>query len=85
MSSIAASMRSINDVISQAFEAKDSLLAQRAALSGVTGSMSRLAANAPGFGRLVDGIQKKKFRETLIVYLFVAFLMCVTIWWLFGG
>jgi hypothetical protein len=82
-SSIAASMKSINDVISQAFEAKDSLLGQRATLMGVTGSMSNLAANTPSFGRLVDGIQKKKFRESLTVALFVAFLLCITIWWLF--
>lgn len=81
--SIAASMRSINEVISQAWEAKSSLTSQRASLTNATGGLSSIGGSMPGIGRLIDGIQKKKFRESLIVALIVAVLLCFTVWWIF--
>jgi Golgi SNAP receptor complex protein 1 len=81
--SIAASMRSINDVISQAFEAKNTLLNQRSTLTGTTGGLSTLAANVPSFNKLIEGIQKKKSRESTIVAVVIGALFCFTIWWMF--
>jgi len=82
-SSIAASMRSINDVISQAFDAKNSLLGQRNSLGGANSGLSSIAANVPSFNRLIEGISRKKLKETIIVAVFCGVLLCFTIWWLF--
>ena len=38
-------------------------------------------ANVPGFGRLIDGIQRKKFRESLVIAVVVAILICFAIWY----
>lgn len=38
------------------------------------------AANVPGFGRLIDGIQRKKSRETMVIAVVVGILLCITIW-----
>lgn len=81
--SIAASMKSINEVISQAFETKSSLNSQRNMLGRATSGLTNISSNVPGIGQLIDGIQKKKFRETIIVTLVVASLLCFTIWWIF--
>ena len=40
-------------------------------------------ANVPSFQRLIDGVQRKKTRETMIVATFIGILLCFTIWWLF--
>jgi len=82
-SSIAASMKSINDVISQAFETKNTLNSQRATLTGSGNSASNLSTSMPTFNRLIDGIQKKKARESAIIAAVIGGLICVTIWWLF--
>lgn len=79
--SIAASMRSINEVLSQAFETKNSLLSQRSSLSNASGGLGNITNSVPGIGRLIDGIQKKKYRETLIIGGVVAVLICFTIWY----
>ena len=81
--SIAASMRSINEVLSQAFETKGSLLSQRNSLSNASGGLGNITNSVPGIGRLIEGIQKKKYRETLIIGGVVAGLICFTIWWMF--
>lgn len=100
--SIAASMRSINEVLrypssqrivffvhfthnrislcSQAFETKGSLLSQRNSLSNASGGLGNITNSVPGIGRLIEGIQKKKYRETLIIGGVVAGLICFTIW-----
>lgn len=108
--SIAASMRSINDVIrwicftnlwnqvsiklnaiiflitfhnfSQAFETRNTLGSQRSSLTGANSGLAGIASNIPSFGRLIDGIQRKKYKESLAVALFVAVLICFTLWWL---
>lgn len=41
------------------------------------------AANVPSLGRLIDGIQRKKYRESLVVAFIVAILLCFTIWYVF--
>jgi hypothetical protein len=43
-------------------------------------SVSISAANVPGFGRLIEGIQRKKSRETMIISVVVGILVCITIW-----
>jgi len=78
--SIAASMKSINEVISQAFETKNSLVAQKGTLGNATSGLGGLSSNVPGIGKLIDGISKKKYRETIIVGLAVSVLICFTIW-----
>lgn len=80
--SIAASMKSINDVISQAFETRNTLGSQRSSLSGANSGLAGIASNIPSFGRLIDGIQRKKYKESLVVAMFVAVLICFTLWWL---
>lgn len=80
---IAASMKSINDVISQAFETKSNLVGQRNSLLGSSSGLANLTANVPSFGRLIDGIQRKKSRESMIIAMVVAVLVCITIWWVF--
>eukprot|EP01041_Mallomonas_annulata_P004096 gene4096-8144_t len=80
---IAASMKSINDVISQAFHTRDTLNSQRSTLTGSAGGLTGLAANIPTFNRLIDGVQRKKYRESLVVALFVGCILCFSIWWMF--
>jgi len=82
-SSIAASMKSINDVISQAFETKAALTNQRNTLSGAAGGLSGLTANIPTFNRLIEGINKKKSRDQMIIALVIAIILCFSIWWFF--
>ena len=82
-SSIQASMKSINDVISQAFETKNALLGQRNTLNGSAGGLNGLAANVPTFNRLIDGIQRKKTRESVIVAVVIGLLLCFALWWVF--
>eukprot|EP01031_Cornospumella_fuschlensis_P030315 gene30315-36629_t len=81
--SIGNSMRSIHEVLSQAFETKQSLAAQRNSLQSASQGVGGLGGGLGGVGRLIDGIGKKKFRESLIVALFVAVLLCFTLWWVF--
>ena len=81
--SIAQSMRSINEVISQAFETRSSLSHQRSTLTNSAGGLSGLASNVPSFNRLIDGINKKRTRESVIVAIVIAVLLCFTIWWVF--
>jgi ammonia channel protein AmtB len=40
-------------------------------------------ANVPGFGRLIDGIQRKKSYEQIIIAVVIGVLLCFTIWWVF--
>lgn len=82
-SSVAASLKSINDVISQAFETRGTLGSQRNSLNGAVSGLSSLSANVPSIGRIIDGIQKKKSREFTIIAIVVALLLCFIIWWIF--
>lgn len=82
-SGIANSMRSVNEVIAQAFDAKGHLLGQRSMLGSTTLSLTGLARSVPGFGKLVDGLSKKKFRENAIVAAFCGVLCFFTFWWTF--
>jgi len=82
-SGIAASMKSINDVITQAFDTKSALSSQRDRLSASASGLGGLATNMPSFNRLIDGIQRKKYRESLILAIVIGVLICFTIWWMF--
>eukprot|EP00605_Chrysophyceae_sp_TOSAG23-4_P000196 GSChrysophyteH1.ASY1.ANO1.232.1 assembled CDS len=81
--SLAASMRSINEVIASAFQAKDSLSGQRSSLAGANSGIGSIANNLPSFNRLIDGISRKKLKESIIVAVFTGILLCFTIWWVF--
>lgn len=61
-SSIVQSMKSINEVIQQAFEARSSLSSQRSSLTRAGGGLGSIIANVPSFNRLIDGVQKKDER-----------------------
>ena len=37
-------------------------------------------ANVPSFARLIDGIQKKKSRESMVLSVVIGILLCITIW-----
>ena len=69
-------------VVSQAFETRNTLGSQRSSLSGANSGLAGIASNIPSFGRLIDGIQRKKYKESLVVAMFVAVLICFTLWWL---
>ena len=66
---------------SQAFETKSTLMSQRASLQGSATGITGLVANVPSFQRLIEGVQRKKTRETMLVSLFVGVLLCFTIWY----
>lgn len=82
-SGIAASMKSINDVIAQAFDTKNALSSQRSTLSNARGGLSSLAASVPGIGGLIDGIQRKKNKDNIILAIVIAILVIFTLWWVF--
>jgi hypothetical protein len=65
---------------SQAFETKNALAGQRSSLTGSSGGLSALTANVPGFGRLIDGIQRKKGRESMVIAVVIGVLLCFVIW-----
>ncbi len=82
-SGIAASMKSINNVIAQAFDTRNALSSQRSTLSNAKGGLSSLAANVPGIGGLIDSIQRKKNKDNIILALVIAILVIFTLWWVF--
>lgn len=82
-SSIAASLRSVNDIISEAWETRSSLTSQRSSLMGASGGLSGLSARVPTFNSLIDNIQRKKYRESLVIVLTVSMILCFFIWWIF--
>lgn len=79
-STIADSMRNINNLISQAFETKSALQNQCTTLGGSSGTLSNVTSNVPGFGRLIDGIQNKKGKEKLVIAFVIASLTFFLIW-----
>lgn len=79
-SSIAASLKSVNDIISEAFDTRSSLSSQRGSLTGASGSLSGLSARMPTFNSLIDGIQRKKFRESMIIGIIISLLLCFSLW-----
>ena len=80
-SSISSSMRGINDLLSNAMDAKTSLLGQRQTLSGASSSLRGLLANVPSFNKLIDGIKRKKYRDHLILSVVIAILCCFTLYY----
>lgn len=81
--SISASMKNINDVLNQAFEAKNMLASQRNTLNNSNSSLSTLTNSFPSLGRLIDSISRKKTRDSVTIAGIVAVLICFTIWWVF--
>jgi hypothetical protein len=73
-------MKSINDVISQAFESKTSLSNQRQTLSTSSGNARGLVSSFFSFNRLIDGINKRKGQEAFIIALLIGILMFFMIW-----
>lgn len=81
--SIAASLRSVNDIISEAWETRSSLSSQRSTLLGASGGLAGLSARVPTFNSLIDNIQRKKYRESLVIVVTVSTIICFFIWWIF--
>ncbi len=67
---------------SQAFETRNVLGNQRQTLTGANTGLTGLSGNLPSFSRLIDGIQRKKYRESLVVALVVGLLICFTLYWI---
>jgi len=82
-SGIASSLKGVNEVISQAYEAKDSLFSQRSSLGGAQQGLMGMVRAVPTFNRLISAVSKKKDRENLIIAAFVSVLAIFTIWWVF--
>lgn len=80
---ISSSLRGVNEVLSQAFDAKEHLLGQRGLLGSSGAALGGLARNIPGLGKLVDGISTKRLRENAIVILFCGVLTFFSLWWVF--
>jgi Golgi SNAP receptor complex protein 1 len=82
-SSIAASMASINEVIAQAFDAKNSLMGQRNTLGTSSSGINSVLAGVPSFNRMIEGVQRKKYKEKLILGGVIGSLLFFTVWWMF--
>ncbi|CAM9165546.1 unnamed protein product [Heterosigma akashiwo] len=80
---IGGAMRASNSVIGQAFATRDELRAQGATLQGTSGTLAGITSNLPSIGRVVEAIQKKKYRDNMIVGGVIALLICFTLWYLF--
>ena len=78
---IANSMRSIGDVIGEATEAKVFLKNQRGLLDGGFSQLSGLNTRLPTFDQVIDGIQKKKFRDQAIIACIIGLCLIFIIWW----
>jgi hypothetical protein len=65
---------------SQAFETKNSLTNQRGSLGNASGGLNSLTSNVPGIGKLIEGIQKKKYKETMTIGAVIAVLVCFLLW-----
>ena len=42
-----------------------------------------MSARVPTFNSLIDNIQRKKYRESLVIVLTVSAILCFFIWWIF--
>ena len=82
-SGIANSMKSVDEVIAQAFDAKSSLLGQRSTIGGASTGLASMFKNMPSFSKMVDSISKKKNRENMIIALVLGILLFFTLWWMF--
>jgi len=80
-SSLVASLRSINDILSQAFASRESLDRQRQSLNMSQGRIGALAAGMPSIDRIVEGLQRRKTRDNVILALVISLCLCCTIWW----
>ena len=80
-SSIAGSLKGVNEVISQAYEAKDALFNQRGVLSGASQGLLGMIRSVPTFNKLINAMSKKKDKENLIVAALISVLAIFTIWW----
>ena len=80
-SGISNSLKGVNEVIAQAYEAKDSLFSQRGALGGASQGLLGMVRSVPTFNKLVGALSKKKDRENLIVAVLISVLAIFTIWW----
>ena len=75
--------KGVGDMIQQAITVKDSLTSQRLALTSTGGGLSTITSAAPSFSRLIDSMQKKKFRDNVIMAVVLGVLSFFTIWWVF--
>jgi golgi SNAP receptor complex member 1 len=66
--------------ISQAFEAKNTLNNQRNLMNSSNSGVSSINSSIPGIGRLIDAIQKKRSRETIVIAVVIGLLLSFTLW-----
>lgn len=78
---IANSMRNIGDVIGEATEAKVFLKNQRGLLDGGFSQLGGLNTRLPTFDQVIDGIQKKKFKDQAIIAAIIGLCLIFIIWW----
>lgn len=79
---IANSMRSIGDVISEANEARSFLKNQRGLLDGGFGQLSGMNTRLPTFNQVIDGIQRKKVKDMAILATIIGGCLIFIIWWI---
>jgi hypothetical protein len=80
-SGISSSLRGVNEVISQAMDAKEHLLGQRGLLGNSGAVLGGFVRSIPTLGKLVEGISSKKLRENAIVAVFCSVLVFFCLWW----
>ena len=79
---IANSMRSIGDVISEANEARFFLKNQRSLLDSGFGQLSGMNTRLPTFNQVIDGIQRKKVKDMAILATIIGACLIFMIWWI---
>ncbi len=67
-------------VDSQAFEAKNTLNNQRNTLSNSNSGLANISSNIPSIGRIIESIQKKRSRESIVIAIVIGILLSFTIW-----
>lgn len=80
---ISASQKGVAELVQQAHNAKESLTNQRSLLSSAGSGLSSISSAASSFTRLIDSMQKKKFRDNVILACCIGVMFFFTIWWVF--
>lgn len=68
-------------IIGQATETRENLGNQKGLLQGTFSKLVSLGANFPALNNLIGSIRRKKFRDSLILALFISSCICFLIWY----
>lgn len=82
-SSIQSAQKGVGDMLQQAHSAKETLTGQRSTINSAVSGLASITSAAPSFNRLIDAMQKKKFRDNVILACVVGVMVFFTIWWVF--